>query len=283
MQWVLQYISSLKVFVGNRFIKKRQGTLNTNNSRKTALIVSIIFIAFAFGFYWLSKDNNVLSTENNSAIHSKALAQVEKELPIIATVKKISPETYQSFEHLITQYDPDNEDLRRQLFDQVVGNVMKLVLERMEYASDDSVINFTSRVNDYLKILLEEDPSGQTCFYSLFPHLRETAEIIPPEKSQAVLLKQIQATNELLISSEAGVKQALMSPQEYAEELTQLASGLSAKYGEDAAILGNLDAGKKSPALACRISISFYDEILSIPDNTKKATLLRSLFSSVNN
>ncbi len=77
----------------------------------------------------------MLSTENNSAIHSEALAQVEKELPIIATVKKISPETYQSFEHLITQYDPANEDLRRQLFDQVVGNVMKLVLERMEYAS----------------------------------------------------------------------------------------------------------------------------------------------------
>lgn len=283
MQLVLQYISSLKVFVGNRFTRKGRVTLNTNNSRKTALIVSIIFIAFAFGFYWLSKDNNVLSTENNSTIHSEALAQVEKELPIIATVKKISPETYQSFEHLITQYDPTNEDLRRQLFDQVVGNVMKLVLERMEYASDDSVINFTSRVNDYLKILLEEDPTGKTCFYSLFPHLRETAEIIPPQKSQAVLLKQIQATNELLISSEAGVKQALMSPTEYSEELTQLASGLSAKYGEDTAILGNLEAGKKSPALACRISISFYDEILSIPDNPKKAALLRSLFSSVNN
>lgn len=263
--------------------RKGRVTLNTNNSRKTALIVSIIFIAFAFGFYWLSKDNNVLSTENNSAIHSEALAQVEKELPIIATVKKISPETYQSFEHLITQYDPANEDLRRQLFDQVVGNVMKLVLERMEYASDDSVINFTSRVNDYLKILLEEDPTGKTCFYSLFPHLRETAEIIPPQKSQAVLLKQIQATNELLISSEAGVKQALMSPKEYSEELTQLASGLSAKYGEDTAILGNLEAGKKSPALACRISISFYNEILSMPDNQKKAALLRSLFSSVNN
>ncbi|MEX6226556.1 hypothetical protein AB6F55_18085 [Providencia hangzhouensis] len=88
--------------------------MKTNNSRKTALIVCIIFIAFALGS-WLSKDNDVLSTQNNSAIHSEALAQVEKELPIIATVKKISPETYQSFEHLITQYDPTNEDLRRQL------------------------------------------------------------------------------------------------------------------------------------------------------------------------
>ncbi|MGG4663861.1 topoisomerase IV [Providencia vermicola] len=257
--------------------------MNTNSSRKTALIVSIIFIAFAVGFYWLSKDNNVLSTDNNTAIHSEALAQAEKELPIIATVKKISPETYQSFEHLITQYDPENEDIRRQLFDQVVGSVMKLVLERMEYASDDAVINFTSKVNDYLKVLLEEDPTGKTCFYSLFPHLRETAEIIPPKKSQAVLLKQIQATNELLISSEAGKTQALMSPTEYTQTLGQLAAGLSAKYGADAAILGNLEAGKKSPALACQISISFYDEILAIPDNGKKAALLRSLFSSVNN
>ena len=87
--------------------------MNTNSSRKTALIVSIIFIAFAVGFYCLSKDNNVLSTDNNTAIHSEALVQAEKELPIIATVKKISPETYQSFEHLITQYDPENEDIRR--------------------------------------------------------------------------------------------------------------------------------------------------------------------------
>ena len=138
-------------------------------------------------------------------------------------------------------------------------------------------------MNDYLKILLEEDPTGQTCFYSLFPHLRETAEIIPPQKSQVVLLKQIQATNELLISSEAGTKQALMSPAEYTEMLTKLASELSTKYGADTAILGNLQAGKKSPALACRISISFYDEILAIPDNKQKAALLRSLFSSVNN
>lgn len=197
--------------------------MNTNSSRKTALIVSIIFIAFAVGFYWLSKDNNVLSTDNNTAIHSEALAQAEKELPIIATVKKISPETYQSFEHLITQYYPENEDIRRQLFDQIVGSVMKLVVERMEYVSDDAVINFTAKVNDYLKVLLEEDPTGKTCFYSLFPHLRETAEIIPPKKSQAVLLKQIQATNELLISSEAGKTQALMPPTEYAEILGQLA------------------------------------------------------------
>ncbi|WP_369310386.1 topoisomerase IV [Providencia rettgeri] len=257
--------------------------MNTNSSRKTALIVSIIFIAFAVGFYWLSKDNNVLSTDNNTAIHSEALAQAEKELPIIATVKKISPETYQSFEHLITQYYPENEDIRRQLFDQIVGSVMKLVVERMEYVSDDAVINFTAKVNDYLKVLLEEDPTGKTCFYSLFPHLRETAEIIPPKKSQAVLLKQIQATNELLISSEAGKTQALMPPTEYAEILGQLASGLSTKYGADAAILGNLKAGQKSPALACQVSISFYDEILAIPDNGKKAALLRSLFSSVNN
>ncbi len=265
------------------YIDKGRAILNTNSSRKTALIVIIVFIAFAVGFYWLSKDNNELSTNNNAVIHSEALAQVEKELPIIATVKKISPETYQSFEHLITQYDPDNVDLRRQLFDQVVGNVMKLVLERMEYASDESVINFTARVNDYLKVLLEEDPSGKTCFYSLFPHMRETAEIIPPQKSQTVLLKQIQATNELLISSEAGVKQSLLSESEYKNILTQLGSSLVEKYGNDAGILGNLQAGKKAPATACRISISFYDEILAMPDNDKKAALLRSLFSSANN
>lgn len=257
--------------------------MNINSSRKTALIVIIIFIAFAFGFYWISKDNNVLSTENNIAIHSKALVQVEKELPIIATVKKISPETYQGFEHLITQYDPDNEDLRRQLFDQVVGSVMKLVLERMPYASDESVINFTSKVNDYLKVLLEEDPSGKTCFYSLFPHMRETAEIIPPQKSQAVLLKQIQATNELLISSEAGVKQILMPKAEYSNTLATLRTGLTEKYGNKVSILGNLKAGQKSPDMACNISISFYDEILAMPDNDKKASLLRTLFSSVNN
>ncbi|MEX6031930.1 hypothetical protein [Providencia hangzhouensis] len=117
----------------------------------------------------------MLSTENNSAIHSEALAQVEKELPIIATVKKISPETYQSFEHLITQYDPANEDLRRQLFDQVVGNVMKLVLERMEYASDDSVINFTSRVNDYLKILFRRRPNRKNVFLSIVSALKRNS------------------------------------------------------------------------------------------------------------
>ena len=266
-----------------RFLIKGRAILNTNSSRKTALVVIVIFIAFAFGFYWISKDNNVLSTENNTAIHSKALAQVEKELPIIATVKKLSPETYRGFEHLITQYEPENEDLRRQLFDQVVGSVMKLVLERMPYASDESVINFTTKVNDYLKVLLEEDPSGKTCFYSLFPHMRDTAEIIPPQKSQVVLLKQIQATNELLISSEAGVKQILMPKAEYNSALSILRAGLTEKYGNKVSILSDLKAGQKSPDLACKISINFYDEILAMPDNDKKAALLRSLFSAADN
>ena len=257
--------------------------MNINSSRKTALIVSIIFIAFAFGFYWLSKDNDTLSINNDAYIHSEALAQVEKELPIIATIKKVSPETYKSFEHLIVQYDANNDDLRRQLFDQVVGSAMKLVLERMPYASNEAVINFTTRVNNYLKVLLDEEPSGQTCFYSLFPHMKNTADIIPPQKSQSELLKQIQATNELLISSEGDTQQVLLSKMEYDETLKKLGLELSAKYGADVSLLGNLAAAKKTPALACRISISFYDDILAMPDDNQKAAFLRTLFSSVNN
>ncbi len=155
-------IGFLAFVVNNKWLKDRllkgRFTLNTNSSRKIAVVVSIIFIIFALGFYWLSKDNNVLSTESNSEIHSEAIAQVEKELPILVTIKKLSPVTYQSFEPLMSQYDPANEDLRRQLLDQVVSQSMNLVVERMPYASDETVINFVAKVNDNIKSLLEQDP-----------------------------------------------------------------------------------------------------------------------------
>ncbi|WP_265498136.1 topoisomerase IV [Providencia rustigianii] len=257
--------------------------MNTNSPRKTALVISIIFIGFALGFYWLSKDNNVLSTESNSAIHSEAIAQVEKELPILVTIKKISPVTYQNFESLMSQYDPANEELRRQLLDLIISQSMKLVVERMPYASDETVVNFTAKVNDNLKALLAEDPTGKVCFNALFPQLRDSADIIPPQKSQNVLLKQISAINALLISGEAGVKQPVLSKAEYQQILSDLRTHLVTKYGNDVSILTNLEAGKKSPATVCQISISLYDEALGIPDNAKKAALLRTWFSSANN
>lgn len=269
-------------------------SLKTNSSRKTAVIVVIIFIAFAFGFYWLGKDDNTLSTQTDAGIPSTSLAmplgvdqtetmaELEKQMPVIATIKKISPQTYVNIEQSARDYDPLNEQLTRQVFDQVVGSVMSLVIERIPYASDESVINFTRKINDYLNVLLEVEPTGQTCFYSLFPSLRESAAIIPPQKSQAVQLKQLEATNALLISSEENVKQPMLSRAEQMAILTSLQQKLVEQYGNKALILGNLAQAKLQPAVTCRITISFYDEILSMPDNKQKAAFLRTLFSAAN-
>lgn len=266
--------------------------MKTNSSRKTALIVVVIFIAFALGFYWLGKDDNTLSIQPDAGVQSSSLtaplsaeqidvlSSLEEQMPVIATIKKISPEAYQSIERLVRDYDPSNEQLKRQIFDHIIGNVMRLVLERIPYASDASVIDFTSKVKDYLNVLLETDPSGQTCFYSLFPYLRDSAEIIPPQKSHAVLLKQLTATNELLISGESGVKQPMLSSAEQTAILADLQAKLAKQYGDETALLGNLDKAKLQPALTCRISISFYDHILAIPDNKQKAAFLRTLFSA---
>lgn len=253
--------------------------MNTNSSRKIAVVVSIIFIIVALGFYWLSKDNNVLSTESNSEIHSEAIAQVEKELPILVTIKELSPVTYQSFEPLMSQYDPANEDLRRQLLDQVVSQSMKLVVERMPYASDETVINFAAKVNDNIKSLLEQDPSGKMCYDALFPQLRDPSNVIPPQKSQDVLLKQVGAINALLISSEAGKKYMPLSQDEYQQIMETLRIELMGKYGNDVTMLINIDEGKKNPAKVCEITISLYDSTLNIADTQKKAGLLRYWFS----
>lgn len=268
--------------------------METNNSRKTALIVVVIFIAFALGFYWLGKDNNTLSTQAEAEVQSssleaplsvaqiEALSDIEKDMPVIKTIKKISPDVYQAIENIVRDYDPSNELLSRHMFDQIVGSVMKLVTERIPYASDESIINFTSKVNDYLNVLLEADPSGKTCFYSLFPYLRDSAAIMPPQKSHSVLLKQLEATNELLISSEAGVKQPTLSNEEKNTILTNIQAKLTAKYGKKTSLLGDLEKAKQQPAVTCRITMSFYDHILAMPDSQKKAAFLRSLFAGTN-
>ncbi|QIC15238.1 topoisomerase IV [Providencia vermicola] len=268
--------------------------MKTNSSRKTALIVVIIFIAFALGFYWLGKDNNTLSTQTDaeaqttsleaplSAVQVEALAKLEKQMPVIGTIKKLSPEAYSSFEQIVRDYEPSNELLTRHIFDQIVGSVMQLVIERIPYASDKSVINFTSKVNDYLNVLLETDPSGKTCFYSLFPYLRDSAAIIPPAKSHAVLFKQLEATNDLLLSTESGIKQPMVLREEQAAILDGIQKKLVAKYGDQTLLLENLDKAKQQPAVTCRITMSFYDQILAIPDNQKKAAFLRALFSAAN-
>nr|ELR5042208.1 topoisomerase IV [Providencia stuartii]ELR5083308.1 topoisomerase IV [Providencia stuartii] len=268
--------------------------METKNSRKTALVVVVIFIAFAIGFYWLGKDDNTLSTQTNAEVQEdvltaplsvsqvEALSKLEEQMPVIETIKKMSPVAYQSLEQIVREYDPSNELLTRQMFDQVVASVMKLVIERMPYATDDSVINFTHKVNDYLKVLLEADPTGQTCFYSLFPYLRDSAAVIPPQKSHAMLLKQLAATNDLLISSESNIKQPTLTTEEQMAILTSLQEKLAAQYGKETQLLANLEQAKQKPALTCRISISFYDHILAMPDNKQKAAFLRTLFSSAN-
>lgn len=101
--------------------------METNNSRKTALIVVVIFIAFALGFYWLGKDNNTLSTQAEAEVQSssleaplsvaqiEALSDIEKDMPVIKTIKKINPDVYQAIENIVRDYDPSNELLSRHM------------------------------------------------------------------------------------------------------------------------------------------------------------------------
>ncbi|EKT55983.1 hypothetical protein [Providencia sneebia] len=265
------------------------------SSRKTAIVVVLIFIAFALVFSWLGKDNNSLSVQTESdatpivsidpltPAQAKILANLEKKLPILITIKQISPETFQSIELAIHTYDPSNEKLTRQMYDQITGSSMKLVLERMPYASDDAVINFTLKMNEYLSNLLESDPSGKSCFYSLFPDLRDSTDMTLPEKNSENLVERLDATNELLISSESGIQQSILPIEEQTAILKDIQQKVIKEYGNSVLLLGDLDKAKLQPALTCQTMIYFYGQALEIPDNQQKAAFLRTLFSSSNN
>ncbi|SUC28027.1 Uncharacterised protein [Providencia rustigianii] len=64
----------------------------------------------------------------------------------------------------MSQYDPANEELRRQLLDLIISQSMKLVVERMPYASDETVVNFTAKVNDNLKALVSRRSNRKSLF-----------------------------------------------------------------------------------------------------------------------
>ena len=269
--------------------------MKTTSSRKAAFIVVIIFIAFALVFYWLGKDDNTLSVQTDSetqlivspellgSSQIELLLNLEKDLPILATIKKLSPETYQSIDKIITENDPTNEQLARRLFDEVMGNTMKLVLERIPYASDESVVNYTVNMKNYLSILLETDPSGKTCFYSLYPHLRDPASIVPSQKMQTELIKQLNAINHLLVSSEDNMSQPMLSFGQQDAILERINGELTNSYGDKMLILDDVHKARHQKALTCRIMINFYDLALGISDNQQKAAFLRTLFGRVFN
>ncbi len=240
-----------------------------NSPRKSALYVIIMLVIFAIGLYFLA---------NNKSPQGH-MSDLEQQLPIISTIKKISPETYQNLEQLMAQYTSVGESERRQLFDKVVGSVMKVVGERMPYASDKAVIHFANSVNNYLAALLKEDPSGRSCFNNLFPHLRDSTLIVSPQESQDILIKQLDAIDKLLISSEDSQMQYELSEFEVTELLKKVHSQLQQQYGDKIELLNDLNSAKNQAADICNMTMSFYQDILAIPDQQEKASLLRQLFS----
>lgn len=240
-----------------------------NNSRKTALYVILMFVIVALGFYFLAQNRTSQGD----------MLELEQQLPIISTIKRVSPETYQNLEQLMAQYANVDESARRQLFDKVVGSVMKVVSERMPYASDKAVIHFADSVNNYLVALLKEDPSGRSCFNNLFPHLRDTTTIVPLKESQDILIKQLDAIDKLLISSENAPIQHELSEIKMSALLMEVHNQLNLQYGDKVELLNDISSARDQPIDVCNITISFYQDILAIPDQQEKASLLRQLFS----
>ncbi|MDE5307137.1 hypothetical protein PY546_11805 [Providencia stuartii] len=62
-----------------------------------------------------------------------------------------------------------------------------------------------------------------------------------------------------------------MSNEEKNTILTNIQAKLTAKYGKKTSLLGDLEKAKQQPAVTCRITMSFYDHILAMPDSQKKA------------
>ncbi|MBW5405725.1 hypothetical protein ACISK3_11385 [Morganella morganii] len=254
------------------------------NKKLSLLLVLIVAVVFAgVGYYMGTQDNvfSVTAVSKDGITTPKSLEaeMMSESMQFIEVVGKISPEKYKDIKKKIGNYDTMTREQKAAWMNEIAGLTAVLLIDRIPYASDDSLNAFAAAVKEQAEGYLVKDPSGQQCFNNFFPALNK----FPQNKSQFIYneadIRMLKTVNLILTSSLEDRNTSEVPEQEAYQVLGNIYQKLTAKYGDKVELLTNLNEGAKDPVTTCLIVGDFYEYFTQEPNKAATAEALRLILS----
>lgn len=254
------------------------------NKKLSLLLVLIVAVVFAGAGYYMGTQDNVLSVtavSKDGVTTPKSLeaGMMSESMRFIEVVGKISPEKYKDIKKKIGNYDTMTREQKVAWMNEIAGLTAVLLIDRIPYASDDSLNAFAAAVKEQAEGYLVKDPSGQQCFNNFFPALNK----FPQNKSQFTYneadIRMLKTVNLILTSSLEDRNTSEVSEQAAYQVLGNIYQKLTEKYGDKVELLTNLNEGAKDPVTTCLIVGDFYEYFTQEPNKAATAEALRLILS----
>lgn len=197
--------------------------------------------------------------------------------PIYAALAQDDPQLYAEIEQRLTAGISSGKNTSEMTWElqQLMGEVAGRYQSR---APDDAVIGMTRIIAQNVKEL--EQDGSDLCYQILFPNESRTSSTAPTPASRL----RPEMKEDLLRGFSEVITRGAKEPtppmeSELAEPLLEeIGERLFELHGEDAQVLTDLTNPAVDRRLACRVSVSFFEEILSLPKE-EAGGLLRYLYS----
>ncbi len=232
----------------------------------------IIFSSIAMFFLVFAVLNSLFTKKVEKYFHTKDIAYLMIEAPVLVSMKKYKPEQYKSI-----QKEVDNPLSEGKSKKEIVGliktNITKIALEQFPYTQDSIIIDYTELMIEQIKLL--QYLPNDICFKFITQDIQ--GEDITSYLSEEIHNKEFLIFDEIIKSSNL----SLELPSEYValsigEPVYQK---IDAKYEGGLAMFDNPNSPNVDRQTLCDMSIDLYSEILKLPKQDA-ATVLRWLFGS---
>lgn len=191
---------------------------------------------------------------------SKKIESALLEIPLYGMIKTYDPKTY---DQILKEFQNSikSGDSRLELITRARPYVTKVVERYLPYAADDALIDFTKAVIEEVNQLSRK--SGDLCYALIFPQQSR------PVNYESLLSKEVWSAKlnamTRIIETAATDPQPVPSEKQVSAKLEGVYGELVNRFGDDAALLANLESPDIDKTKACTLTAALYEEILKLP------------------
>jgi hypothetical protein len=211
-----------------------------------------------------------------SGITPSKLAGLEQELlqfDVFAALKEFEPETYATVLTALrdgVQRGRTELDVRQE----VLPQVQKIYLAKLPYASDEAVLAISELMLDEMAELRQK--SGELCRDVLSEDPRRSARAAG-ELSVAIRAREMTVAGAVIRSAASGTYGPRPGAR-FDAQLEQIVGELAEQWGEDVALLGEMDNPAADATKVCDVTMALFRAVLARPP-AEAAQLLRTMYA----
>lgn len=215
---------------------------------------------------------------NYSYINDRySIEQAFATIPLYQTIQKYEPITYASMVEQMIALRKSGAS-QQQIIDQLQPKVVTLLLARIRYATDNTLIEHINATLEQMEQLYSQ--KEQRCFKFLFPQIGggiNTVKLLP-----LTTIQRRMAADDALIIASYETYSAVNSQQDDAmakQDLSLIIQQMSLLYGQDIRMLNTPADPNSDREKICEMSIDLYHRVLKLPA-TRSARIFRMMLTN---